>query len=609
MIGTSVVSAMSRWFRSSRGVLGAVALALVAVVAGALLVGAYWNPPGNTANLPAAVVNEDSPVTVNGTTVSAGADVEATLLADGSLTWTKASMAEAQQGLDSGDLALVIRIPADFSAKIASLDSGDPQQATIAAYSNDAANFLAGEVAANAIDGIERRIGADRSINFINEVYSALPQAREQGESAVAQSKALAEGVQAAATSAQQVAASTTQVAEGTAAAAKTTTDAATATKSLPTTAATAAKSAQDISALSATISTGAKSIDTNLATLQKNLTDKQLPDLAATVAAIRTNYAAVITKPATDLSTQSAALATQTRQLGTDAQAINTSVTGASTQLTELNTTAQGAAEGAAGLATQLNDTLLPQARELSENLATSASKVPPVSNEQREAFTTVLAKPIDIQAETQNKVDFMGEGFAPLFVSTALFLGAMVIWLLMRSLNQRLLTLGFPAWQAVATRWLPGFLWALLQVVLLVLGLVVLGVKAAAWAPFLGILVLTAACFLSMVQLLKAMLGGGGHLVALAVLLLQVSAAAGTFPVQTLGGFFRFLHPLMPMTYAVDAMRRSIAGGPLSPYLWQDTAVLAVVTIVCVALTVVVAGRKRSVSAAALQPAITLG
>jgi putative membrane protein len=588
MIGTSIGSALARWFRTPRAALGAVGLALVAMVAGTLLVGAYWNPPGNTANLTAAVVNEDSPVTVNEQTVSAGADVAAQLLADPSLTWTETSMADAQQGLDRGSLALVIRIPSDFSANIASLDSGDPSQATISAYSNDATNYLAGEVAASAISSLERKISADVSLNFINEVYSALPQAREQGESAVAQSKAVAEGVQAASASAQQVAASTAQVAEGSAA---------------------VAKSAQDVSALSATISTGSKSIDANLATLQQQLTSKNQPELAASVAAIRTNYATVVTKPATDLSSQSAALATQTRQLGTEAEAINTSMAQASAQLTELAATSKTAAEGAAGLSTQLTDTLLPQAVELNQGLTNAASKVPPVSDEQREAFTTVLAQPINIQQETQNRVDYMGEGFAPIFVSTALFLGAMLIWLLLRPLNQRLLDFGFPAWQAVLTRWVPGFVWACLQVLLLVLGLVVIGVKAAAWAPLIGVVLLSAACFLSMVQLIKAMLGGGGHMVALAVLLVQVSAAAGTFPVQTLGGFFRFLHPLMPMTYSVDAMRRSIAGGPLTPYLWQDAAVLLAVTILCVGLTTVVAARKRTASAAAMEPALTLG
>lgn len=609
MIGTSISSALSRWFRTPRAMLGAAALAMVSLLVGVLLVGAYWDPAGNTTNLRAAIVNEDSPVTINGQTVQAGADVAAKIEAAETLQWTETDMAAAQAGLDSGDYAIVIRIPADFSAKITSLDSGDPQQATISAYSNDATNYLAGEVAADALTGIERQISADLSLNFVNEVYNALPQAREQGESAVAQSQALADGVQQAAATGQQVAASTAQVAEGTAAAATTTTNAANAAKNLSTTAATAAKSAQDISALSATVSTASKSIDTNLATLQQQLTAKNLPEFAASVAAIRTNYATVITKPTTDLSTQSATLATQTRQLSTDAQAVSTSVAQAGTQVTELATTAKGSSDAAAGLAAQLTDTLVPQSAELNRNLSDAASKVPPVSNEQREAFTTVLAQPIDIQTETQNRVAVMGAGFAPLFVATALFLGAMVVWLLMGPLNRRLLDLGFPAWQAVVTRWLPGFVWALAQVVLLVLGLVLLGVKAAAWAPFLGVMILTAACFLAMVQLLKATLGGGGHLVALALLLLQVTAAAGTYPLQTLGGFFQFLHPFLPMSYAVDGMRRTIAGGPLTPFLWQDVAVLVVVTVACVGLTTVAASRKRAASAEALQPAIALG
>jgi putative membrane protein len=159
------------------------------------------------------------------------------------------------------------------------------------------------------------------------------------------------------------------------------------------------------------------------------------------------------------------------------------------------------------------------------------------------------------------------------------------------------------------MVTRWVPGFAWVLVQVVLVTLGLLVLGVQAAAWPALIGVLLLTGAAFLSIVQLLKAILGGGGHLVALALLVLQIVASGAIFPIQTLGGFFGLLHPLMPMTYAADAVRRTIAGGPLTPFVWIDVLVLLAITFAAMGLTAYAASRKRSVSAAGLQPAITLG
>ena len=609
MIGTSVGAALTRWFRGPRAMLGALALAATAVLAATLLIGAYWNPPGNTERLRAAIVNEDVPVSSNGRTIDAGTEITTKIADSGTLDWSQTTLEEAQRGLDSGRFALVMRIPESFSASVASLDSGNPVQANIVAYTNDATNYLSGDLAADSISDIEARLSADLSLNFINEVYNALPQAREQGESAVAQAQVLNEGIGGAAAQSKDVATSTASVADGVAQAATSTTAAANSAKDLSTAATTINKTATDMSTTVNTLNTGAKSVDTNLQSLAADLRAKNLPDLVAKVEAIRTTLASSVTKPAGDLVTQSTSLATATKQLSADATTVSTNLSQTSGSLTTLSTAARGSADAAATLSGTLNNTLLPQSAELSANLADAASKVPPVSDAQRQAFTTVLAQPVDIEAERQNEVRFMGEGFAPLFLATALFLGAMVIFLLNRPLNRRQLDLGLPAWQATATRWIPGFVWVLVQVALVSVGMLILGVRASTWLGLIGMLLLTGVAFLSLVQLLKATLGGGGQLVAMALLLLQIVASGAIFPIQTLGGFFAFIHPVLPMTYAADAIRRTIAGGPLSPFLWLDGLVLAGVTVIAIALTVYVGSRKRKVSAAGLQPAITLG
>lgn len=609
MIGSSVAGAIARWFRGPRAILGALALVVTAVFVAGLFTWAYWNPVANTSSLQGALVNEDTPVTVNGGPVNAGNDIATRILDSDTLAWSATTMEQAQRGLDDGTYALVLRIPSDFSANVASLDSGTPAQATIDAFTNDATNYLAGDLAAAAMDSLERSVSADLSLNFIDEVYNALPQAREQGESAVAQSQALSDGLTQAATQGTAVAADTSAVATGISTTTTTATDAAASTKAMSTSAAAAAKSAQDVSSSVTAIATGAKSIDTNLATLEQQLKTKNQPDLAASVAAIRTALDTSVVKPATAATTQATALATSTKQLGTDAETVNTNVSGLATAMKDLTTTAQNASSAAAALSGSLTSTLAPQAAELNRNLADAAGKVPPVTAEQRDAFTTVLAQPVDIVTDRQNEVNAMGEGFAPLFITAALFVGAMVIWLVQRPVNRRMLDVGQSAWRAVVAPWLPGFVWALAQVALLAVGLLALGVSAAAWGALLGMVLLSAVAWLSFVQLLKAAFGGGGHLMAGALLVLGVVGAGGTFPVSTMGGFFAAINPLLPTTYAVDGIRRAIAGGPLTPYLWLDAAVLVAVTLVSLGLTVAVAGRQRQRTAASLQPAIALG
>ncbi len=47
-----------------------------------------------------------------------------------------------------------------------------------------------------------------------------------------------------------------------------------------------------------------------------------------------------------------------------------------------------------------------------------------------------------------------------------------------------------------------------------------------------------------------------------------------------QTSPGFFNAIHPYLPMTYVVEALRRLITGGGMGP-VWQACAVLTAFTV----------------------------
>jgi putative membrane protein len=52
-------------------------------------------------------------------------------------------------------------------------------------------------------------------------------------------------------------------------------------------------------------------------------------------------------------------------------------------------------------------------------------------------------------------------------------------------------------------------------------------------------------------------------GRVVTLAFLMLQLVSAGGIYPVETTAKPFQILHPFDPMTYAVNGLRQTIAGG----------------------------------------------
>ncbi|NKY39935.1 YhgE/Pip family protein, partial [Cellulomonas septica] len=146
------------------------------------------------------------------------------------------------------------------------------------------------------------------------------------------------------------------------------------------------------------------------------------------------------------------------------------------------------------------------------------------------------------------------------------------------------------------------------LLQAGLLLGALLLVGVAPDAPWVLLGVLAASAVCFVALMQLLKAAFGLVGEFVGVVLLVLQVAAGEGAYPIQTFGTFFQAVHPYLPMSWTNDAVRRSVAGGPLTPYVWVDVGLLLGTAAVAFALTCLAARRRERWTPARLRPSVEL-
>lgn len=85
--------------------------------------------------------------------------------------------------------------------------------------------------------------------------------------------------------------------------------------------------------------------------------------------------------------------------------------------------------------------------------------------------------------------------------------------------------------------------------------------------------------------------------------LLILQLTAAGGTYPTPLLPGFFAALHPYLPMTYLIDAFRVTISGGQIN-HLVTDVALLALVTVAALGLGVLTVHRRKQLGMKDLHP-----
>ncbi|MFF8692123.1 YhgE/Pip family protein [Streptomyces sp. NPDC015144] len=364
----------------------------------------------------------------------------------------------------------------------------------------------------------------------------------------------------------------------------------------------------------------------------------KRAKTTAADVAAVAADVNVLVTNQNGDLKklgTQLNTLQRQADDLAEHAPKLDEDLESAVKKVNALNTGAHKVAKGAGDLhtglvtartgsadldsgvgnlkkgATNLDGGLIRLAdgsTTLAEGLNDGVGKIPDYGKKDRDARTAVMADPVKLASQSLHAAPNYGTGFAPYFIPLSLWVGAMVAYMLIQPLNRRALAAGASAWRIALAGWLPVVAIGLLQVGALMAVLHwALGLEMARAAGTVGFLALVTCCFSAIVQWLNARFGAAGRILVLAVLMLQLTSAGGTYPVQTSPAFFNAIHPYLPMSYIVEGLRRLITGGGLGP-VWQGSAVLLAFTVGALALTAVAARRKQVWTLDRLHPELSL-
>ncbi len=184
--------------RSSLGMkIAMLGIALIPLIYGALYLMAFYDPYNNLDTLPVAVVNEDVPArTASGTLVTAGDDLVESLKDSDALEWHFVDDAdEAQEGLEKGTYYNTVIIPADFSEKVASADSDDPEQAHLELVCNDANNYLSSILGASVMRVVTSKTNAAIGDNYYVQIFDSIEETGDALQTAADGSAQLADGL------------------------------------------------------------------------------------------------------------------------------------------------------------------------------------------------------------------------------------------------------------------------------------------------------------------------------------------------------------------------------------------------------------------------------
>ncbi|KRC42673.1 YhgE/Pip domain-containing protein [Oerskovia sp. Root22] len=289
----------------------------------------------------------------------------------------------------------------------------------------------------------------------------------------------------------------------------------------------------------------------------------------------------------------------------------------GADTLASGAGTLASGTAQVSDG-ATQLASSsvtlrdgtgeLLSGMTELYDGLVAGLGKIPDVDEQTQEDTAKTIGNPVEVKKDTIANAGTYGAGLAPFFMSLAAWIGAYVLFLLVRPLSTRSLAAGRPAWQTALGGWIPPAVIGIAQVALMFtvvkFALDIDPVYAVGTAV---LLVLASATFVAILQALNVYLGAVGQFLGLVLMLVQLVTAGGTFPWQTIPEPLRSLHRFLPMSYTVEGLRQLLYGGDLATVA-RDVGVLLVVLAVALLATTYAAYKQRVWSPSRLQPELVL-
>ena len=560
--------------------LALVAMLFVPTLYGGLYLYANKDPYAGLSRVPAAIVVEDAGTTLaNGERLQAGPTVARDLVASRSFDWHEVGRGEATSGVADGRYDFALIVPRAFSGDLASSTEPTPRQAHLQVATNDANNYIAHTIANQVVAQVTKSVAEQVSSTAANQLLLGAAMASAGAGVAAASGQYIAStttGTGDLATALGQQGFTQSQISTILAETARLSGPAAAAN-------AKAAGSSTQVAALSAgatRVAAGAHRLALAAGPLQEGI-----HQAAGGAARLRDG---------------ADSLASGVGLLGSGAASIATGQRSALDGVTKLDT---GAGQLKAGLGSPSTG-----ASTLHTGLATGRRSIPNPSDAGRKAMARTIGNPVGVTSTSQATAGSYGAGLAPFFLSLALWIGAYVLFLLVKPLSSRALAAGQPSWRIALGGWLPPALFGLGQGVLaFAVVFFGLGIHVEHPAAVLALMSFTSIAFVAILHALVARLGAVGKFLGLVLMVVQLVSAGGTFPWQTLPMPLNALHHVLPMGYAVDGIRRLMYGGSFVP-VGGDLAVLSAYLLLALTVSTFAARRARVWTSARVKPELVL-
>ncbi|MEE0934323.1 MAG: YhgE/Pip domain-containing protein [Methanobrevibacter sp.] len=545
---------------------------------------ACWDPYGNTGNVEFAIANLDNGSSFDGTNINVGNELVKDLKKNDKFKWTFVTEDELRKGVHSGKYYAGIVIPKNLSENIVSITGDDPKQAELEYVVNVKSNPVATKLTDTGANTVYTTLNA-KIVQIIN--LAAYGKLGELQEGLAAGASQLAGGGTQLQAGAAQVSSGAGQVSSGVGQVQDGASQVKSGASQVQQGVGDVKSGASQVQQGSSAVQQGASQVQQGSEELDSAVDPSLIPDgpvkdyvegtseLAKGSGKVA-NGASQVAGGASDLADGSVQLAEGSGKVAGGAS----DLADGSVQLAEGSLSLAAGAELLGNAAAQALFTA-------AGSLGATADQLSAITGINETILGDYFFSPVKLDRNEVFSVPDYGSNVAPFYIVLSMWVGALITCVMMEPKSS--IGTKYSPFEMYSGKLLIYVVMSILQACVTLIGAYLLGVHVDNYPLFIFSAILVSVVFMVLIYSVISAIGTVGKGAIVVLLVLQISATGGIYPIEIMHKFFQVLYPYMPMTYAIKLIREAQLGVVWSNY-WPALIILLAIGIVTVIVAVAI-------------------
>ncbi|UTB32153.1 MAG: YhgE/Pip domain-containing protein [Methanobacterium sp. ERen5] len=571
---------------------------------------ATWDPYSKTSNIEVAVVNEDVGYSLNGTQYNVGSMVVDELKNNTKFSWQFVDRNTAMDGVTNGKYYAALIIPSNFTENLLSIQNNVPQQAHIEYIANEKTNPVATRITDAGMDTLQAQINEQVVQTVDGIIFGKLSDVGDlvsQNKATFLKAKAFMNELNG------KIGTIDSTIGQANSDMSTVQTVWPKVNAALPEVQTNSNKVRSLYDNLYNEVASNPQKAKTTITNMESQLNDalvllKFVDDVLQSLYDVTgdKNLLPIIQQVETDINYVNNTL-TILKQVAADLNN-GTSPTGDLTKLKKAIDTMDDAvnllANNRANIGNQIN-TAASQLSVVNSKWPAIKSEIPVAtakinsiseadinnliafSDKNQTAVQNYFKSPVVLDQDNMYPIANYGSALAPFYIPISLWIGSLisVAMISMRVKSRK----KYNAESIYIGRMGLFLIIGFFQAFLAGIGSILLGVQMTSSLLFLLTTVFIGICTMIIVYSMTSTLGNAGKSLAIVILVFQITATGGIFPLQVLPDTFQAIHPYLPVSYGVGALREIVGGIIWSTY-WYNIIILGLFTLAFFVVSLVV-------------------